>query len=288
MPDTLAIDYNSIYQDISLTDTFGLFGYFGNAVADRDKTSQSKNVQNLLGTTVAKFGGDLAGKLPGVEGGNVTGLLQQNLGVIPNPQMQVIYRGVRLREFQLEFIFTPVSRKEADNVDQIIKAFEYYSLPLIKKGMKGQYLEPPQTFSIDFKFLGSSNILSGITNVFGSTLSNIFDSSIIDLLTGTTPQSKSNDIKSAKQAKIFSVGDCVLRNLQVDHAPNGWSTYSDGIPVQTRLTLNFMEMDIRSKADIYNEGKRLTPQDQAKDLTDLKAGSPVNLTGDLYDPWGLF
>lgn len=284
MPDTAAVDYNSMYDEVSLTDTFGPIGYLANAAADTNKTSINQNSKNLLSAGIAKGLGLGLGKIPGVNGDNVTGLLRQKLGVIPNPQMQLIYRGIKLRNFQLEFIFTPVSRKEADNVDQIIKAFEYYSLPLIKRANMGQFLEPPQVFSIDFKFMGSSNILSGITNVFDSTMRNIFDSSIVDLLTGTTPESKTNDIKSAKQAKIFSVGNCVLESLQVDHAPNGWATYNDGIPVQTRLTLNFKEMDIRTKADIYKEGKKPTDVDEDEDLDDIKASIDGGV--DIYAPPG--
>ena len=52
---------------------------------------------------------------------------------------------------------------------------------------------------------------------------------------------------SAPNAKIFQVGDCVLKNVNVDYAPNGWAAYNDGYPIQTRLTLQFQEMDIVTK-----------------------------------------
>jgi len=56
---------------------------------------------------------------------------------------------------------------------------------------------------------------------------------------------------TAPEAKIFKVyHECVLENMSVDYAPNGWAAFGDGHPVQTRMTLQFREMDIVSKQDI--------------------------------------
>ena len=43
---------------------------------------------------------------------------------------------------------------------------------------------------------------------------------------------------------------CVLISVIVDHSPSGWSTFTDGMPVQTRLTLKFMEVDIVTKEKV--------------------------------------
>jgi len=38
---------------------------------------------------------------------------------------------------------------------------------------------------------------------------------------------------------------CVLTEVGVNYAPNGtWSTFDDGTPVQTTLTLNFKEIEL--------------------------------------------
>ena len=42
--------------------------------------------------------------------------------------------------------------------------------------------------------------------------------------------------------------------MSVDYAPNGWIAYSDGSPIQTRLTLSFKETDIMHR-DIFKDGK---------------------------------
>ena len=53
--------------------------------------------------------------------------------------------------------------------------------------------------------------------------------------------------RSAPDAKVFKVNDCVLENVNVDYAPNGWAAYNDGYPVQTRLTLQFKETQMLTK-----------------------------------------
>jgi hypothetical protein len=40
---------------------------------------------------------------------------------------------------------------------------------------------------------------------------------------------------------INKITDCVLENVTVNYAPNGWSSYKDGQPVQTTMDLSFKE-----------------------------------------------
>jgi hypothetical protein len=47
--------------------------------------------------------------------------------------------------------------------------------------------------------------------------------------------------------KVHQIGTCVLTNVNVDYAPNGWSTFGDGTPTHIRLTLQFMETEIVTK-----------------------------------------
>ena len=41
---------------------------------------------------------------------------------------------------------------------------------------------------------------------------------------------------------VNKVAESVITNLEVNYAPEGWSTHSDGSPVQTQLTLQFKEI----------------------------------------------
>lgn len=52
---------------------------------------------------------------------------------------------------------------------------------------------------------------------------------------------------------IHQIGTCVLTNMNVDYAPNGWSTFSDGMPTHIRLTLQFMETEIVTKQRVAQD-----------------------------------
>jgi hypothetical protein len=220
MPDTLQTSYDSDYSTISLTSAFGLAGYLMNAISDSkmpksfsEMKSKDIDISQMLNSDFGKFvEANIAGGVAGRFGGNsqdVTALMLQAMKMTPNPQLQLIYKNVGLREFQFSFIFTPSSQKEAEVVDKIINRFNHYSLPQLNNNTSGfsQYLTPPQIFTIEF----------------------------VPLLGG--------------ESKIFNIGDCVLTNIAVDYAPSGWSIYQDNHPVETRMNLMFREMNMRTKAD---------------------------------------
>ena len=56
--------------------------------------------------------------------------------------------------------------------------------------------------------------------------------------------------KGAENKNLHKVKTCVLKNYNVDYAPAGWATYTDGMPIQTRLSLQFQEAQIVTKEDI--------------------------------------
>jgi hypothetical protein len=53
--------------------------------------------------------------------------------------------------------------------------------------------------------------------------------------------------------KVNQINTCVIENISVDYAPMGWSTHTDGMPVQTKLSLQLKEVGIIDKTQI-NEG----------------------------------
>lgn len=67
-----------------------------------------------------------------------------------------------------------------------------------------------------------------------------------------TTQNPTDTITKGADAKIMTINDCVLENVMIDYAPNGWAAYNDGYPIQTRLTLSFKETKIVTKEDIKN------------------------------------
>lgn len=239
LPDTLATSFDSDYTSVSLTETFSLAGVLTTghqaykSSLDSIKKNDAFNAAAIKGATSALLDGVTKGLA-----GNV-------LKTVLNPQLQLIYRGIGLREFQFEFIFTPTSKKEAEAVEKIIDSFMFYSLP--ETAMNGQFLIPPQIFGIKFVYTGGDGLANTITDVFKKTMTNVLGSQLSGWLSGGNP---TNKMSKNQNTKLFDIGDCVLSNVNVDYAPNGWSSYQDGQPVQTRLTLQFKEMNIRSKSDM--------------------------------------
>jgi hypothetical protein len=255
MPDSLTTSYDSDYTAIELTSALGAFGYLANALSDSKvkggiaEAMGGRGISNLMGSEIGK--GIMAQIAGGITGG--TAIYQQALKQVPNPQLQLLYKGISLRQFQFDFIFTPTSSQEADAVDQIIKTFIHYSLPQTV-GPEKMYLKPPQVFKIKFAYTGDQGALSQVTNVLTNTITQALGTQLSGLF-GPSAQNKNNIITNAtKNAKIFQIKDCVLKNVQLDYAPNGWAAYQDGFPIQTRMSLTFEEMSIQTKDDVKPRG----------------------------------
>ena len=237
MPENLSVQYSSTYGEVSLTDELGLKGMAGSAYSDIKANGLKEGI-----TPYAKAAG---AKLFGAAmGGNLGGLAAQSLGVFTNPQIQLLYKGIGLRTFQLQFTLTPKSSSEAQVVKNICDSFAYFSLPGIsgaQVGNTGQFLTPPQVFKVQFKFLGQNGIVGSVANIFNNALT----SSGLGFLTNLS--NPTDTISSGAAAKTFTVNDCVLEDVIIDYAPMGWATYNDGYPVQTQLTLQFKETTMVTK-----------------------------------------
>jgi hypothetical protein len=253
MPDSLTISHDANYSDISMTETLSTAGIIANAYSDTKNMKDKANflAQSGYGKTFAamKAGELLNGKL-GINGDNVKDVLKNAMGIYTNPQIQLIYKGINLRDFSLSFVFTPKSSQEAKTAKDIIDTFTFYSVPgksSALAGESGQFLTPPQLMTIKFLFLGQNGIAGSISDIFSSALSNLGLNSLIT-------SNPTETIKNGKEAKIMTVQECVLRSVSVDYAPNGWAAFNDGYPVQTTMTLNFQETEIMTKDKVNNSG----------------------------------
>lgn len=254
MPDTLVNSFSSTYDEIELTQKLGLPGVAVQSASDLMGGSLGSTNKDVIGNVVNAFKNATPGSvanvlqsrtaqgIAGLVGGD---LMQSAFGVAVNPQVQLLYKGVGLRSFLLEFIFTPKDAREAQATKNIVDAFNYFSLPSMA-GKSGQFLVAPQIFKIKFSFTGSSGITGAINTVFQQAFNNIG----LGFITNQT-----ENIRSAPDAKVYTISHpCVLADVNVDYAPNGWAAYNDGHPIQTRLTLTFKETQIVTKE---NYGKNM-------------------------------
>lgn len=140
-------------------------------------------------------------------------LAAQLAGYPVNPVIEVLYNSPQLRQFDFVFTFTPRSLSEAQMVKDIIYEFRRHSAPEL--GGIGLFFTPPSDFDITFLQRQSS----------GGFVENI---------------------------NIPRIRSCVLEKIDINYADsNYFSTFNDGMPIQTQLTLHFKELEIitREKVD---------------------------------------
>ena len=287
MPETMQINYNSTYGEVELTQELGLPGIISNAISDNPNglSSASTPYAKAIGAAILQ---DLATKV-GL-GSNLGALAKQSMNIFTNPQLQLLYKGISLREFSLSFTLTPKTKAEAETVKNICDSFAYYSLPGIsgaQDGNSGMFLTPPQVFQVDFQFLGDSGLVGKASNAIYSAL----NKTGLNVLAGN-----STTVTNGKPSKTFTVNDCVLQGVSIDYAPNGWATYNDGYPVQTTILLNFKETTMYTKREFKNSAVASNySQTQAnQQMSDFNTGAPmgggnsssIDLNSPAYGPDG--
>ena len=180
------------------------FEQLSNAVTTA-KTSITRGTGNTAAATnaITKF---LASKAIGIFGGNVTAsqLLARGNGEILNPNMELLFSDVTIRNFRFNFKLTPRNPKEAQQVKLIIRAFKRNMAPQAQGGVQGAgnfFLRTPNVFKIRYR---SGNKDHPFLNKF-------------------------------KQ--------CFLTGVQTTYTGEGvYSTYDDRTPVSIILDLSFKEI----------------------------------------------
>lgn len=161
-------------------------------------------------------------KLPGKIGGSVdmNDVLGGIGGVILNPNAELLFSGFELRNFGLQFKMAPRNKTEAEVIRDIITTFKRASLP--------QFGAAP------------GNSLSNIFNKKGTTSRDnannrnfigVPNLCIVEFMKGTNPHPYLTQYKP-----------CAIKSVQVSYTPDGqYTTYADGSPVATSLSLAFTE-----------------------------------------------
>ncbi|MAI05279.1 MAG: hypothetical protein CMA07_06170 [Euryarchaeota archaeon] len=162
---------------------------------------------------VAKLG---AVKLVSALPDEVTGAFKSAAGVTSNPNTRVLFKQVNLREFSFVFKFIPTSKKEADEVKEIVKLFrtelypENIVLPLPGESAISIGYRFPNKFQIDIEYNGK------------------------EIATKIKP--------------------CYLRDVGVTYNNTAMSMHSDGNFQETEMTLAFQESRTLNRKDVEEDG----------------------------------
>lgn len=212
IPDTVNMSFETSYQEDNLSDyKVPYYGSLGESLIQSLTSGAPKAAtgSNMVSGTAQI----LAGLKDLIKSDYVPiNALLKGQGVAINPQVQLLFKAVGLRQFQMEFMFSAKSPDESAAIKNIVQRFKFHAAPEIAGNAAGSksglFFVVPSTFNIDFLF-------SGKTNPY-----------------------------------LHKIGECVLETVTVDYAPNGWASFNDGSPTQVRLNLTFKEVDIVDKSKV--------------------------------------
>jgi hypothetical protein len=244
MPDTLVFDHHQGYSDVSMGGELltGLAAG-GKSIADIVNDTGSGDKFKQAVTNLSPFALSI---LANKSGGFGKTLFTAATGVVQNPMLEMIYTSPKFREFRFDFQLYPRSQKESEEVQNIIRELRFHQAPEGLAVSNGFFMVPPSEFGINFYYNGVEN------------------------------------------PNIPKIGLCVLDSLTVDYAPSGFSAYEvpgqitpqrggTGMPVAIRLSLNFKETEIRTKAsydreDGLNRARGRTPTQEELNNMDIGFG----------------
>jgi len=143
---------------------------------------------------------------------NAEQAMQAVSGLAINPRQEMLFNGVQVRTFDFTFSFAPRNKGEAQTTNQIIREFRKYAHPSLHG--TGAMLNVPAEFEIRYYKVFNNDV----------TAENLF---------------------------LNKIGRCALTAVNVDYTPNAvMSTFPDGSPVRTSLTMSFQELRPLTREDI--------------------------------------
>lgn len=181
--------------------------------AFRDKLKSTGGGSALAGVALNAFTRQLAANAASIIGANVTAeqLLTRSTGQILNPNMELLFSGPTLRQFQFQFKLTPRDQNESYQIKSIIRSFKTNMAPKIEgaevsqgneKAFVGQaFLKTPNIFELHYR---KGNRNHPFLNRF-------------------------------KQ--------CALKDMSVNYTGEGvYATYADATPISMVMSLTFQEL----------------------------------------------
>ena len=148
----------------------------------------------------------LAAEAVNIFGANVTPnqLLARGNGEILNPNMELLFSDLTIRNFRFSFKLTPRNKKEAEQVKLIIRAFKRNMAPQAQGGVANGsqfFLRTPNIFKLRYR--------SG----------------------------------NKDHPFLHKFKQCFLTDMQTTYTADGvYSTYEDGTPVSMQMDLSFKEL----------------------------------------------
>ena len=216
MPAGISVSYKNGYE-VEAAELSGDIFRTGGAMKDAETRTKALEafLRGFTGAAGVYFKQIASGGLDMLGGGDLFRLSTKNIGLAVNPRNEQYYVGPGFRSFSYTFDFYPKSAKEAKDVQDIVKLFKYHSSPAMEEAKSAGRF-----------FIAPSEF--EIHYMF----------------------------KDGPNPNLHKISRCVCTDVDVRYGPeNQFSTFDDGNPVTTQLTLNFTELEFMTKEKIHPLGK---------------------------------
>jgi hypothetical protein len=141
-------------------------------------------------------------------------------GKVINPRLEKLFKQKEFRNFNFSWEFYPKTKKEADQIRDIIETFRYHSHP----ATDDQSAEPEQKVQVVLRVPAEFEVR------FLSTDPNPNQSGFVE------------------NEYLPKIGRCALTAISVDYAPNSvWSSFVDNSPTAITFSLQFTEMGLLTR-----------------------------------------
>lgn len=159
----------------------------------------------------------VTGAIEGASPFNATQLRERNLGLVINPNIEMLYKNSQIKQHSFQFKFIPKNDREAVVARQIVELFKYHSASsFMASGDTASVLKYPDIFEIRFLYGGDTD-------------------------------------EAAKKSWLYHIEPCALTSIEVDYTGAGqFANHHDGSLVQINMTLQFTELMIQTKERIFD------------------------------------
>jgi len=188
----------------------------------------------------------------GLGGGGVTtnDVLQGTMGVVLNPNTELMFNGYSLRNFSLRFKLAPRSAKEAKDIRYIVNSFKAASLPTIGQRASGALATSDKIYDW---FTKDNAATTGTESPAADSNANYIGVPDLCQVQFRKGQNQHPYLPTWKM--------CAITDVSVNYTPDGvYATYggsdtdAHGSPVATELTLTFQETKLIYRQDITLNG----------------------------------
>ncbi len=207
MPEDVQSDYKSSWSSTDL----GITGSIMDAWAGKGDLTTMEGWESV-GKQVANSAGDVA-KMNAVKVANtitpfnVKDAYQLSNAIVENPYTEVMFKGVDNRTFEYSFKLMPRNREEQLMIKKIVDTLKFHRAPEKKVTGNNLYWSYPSTFDLSF-------------------------------------------LKSDGQENewLFKHSTCAMTGLSIKQGGDGfYSSYTDGSPFYTTVSMSFTELEILDK-----------------------------------------